>query len=117
MFRWGQKVVRSPDAFFQTARRHALCSTMTTQESPALQSRIGGRKRERQGGPAPKRQRMKKEKHVKEGSNQEVLLADVQALFATQTLSETSKTTEFEAADSQHSNDISHEDLPTPFSE
>jgi tRNA (uracil-5-)-methyltransferase len=44
-------------------------------------------------------------------------LADVRALFAAQTLAETSKTAEVEATDSQRSNETSQEDLPAPFSE
>ena len=45
------------------------------------------RKRQFQGGRGHKRQRTQKEKPVKEGSNDEVLLADVRALFAAQKLS------------------------------
>jgi len=44
-------------------------------------------KRQWQGGRGPKRQKTRKEKPVKEGSNQEVLLADVRALFEAQKLS------------------------------
>ena len=51
---------------------------MSAQESPpSLQRENGTRKRESQGGRPPKRQRTRKEKPVKEGSSQEVLLADV----------------------------------------
>ena len=53
------------------------------------QSAQHGRKREFQGGRGPKRQRTRKEKPIKEGSNNEVLLTDVCALFAAQKLSET----------------------------
>ena len=42
----------------------------------------------RQGKPWGKRQRTKKEKPVKEGSNDEVLIADIRALFAAQKLSD-----------------------------
>jgi tRNA (uracil-5-)-methyltransferase len=51
------------------------------------------RKRQFQGGRGPKRQRTRKEKPVKEGSYDEVLLADVRALFATQKLTYTADST------------------------
>jgi tRNA (uracil-5-)-methyltransferase len=51
------------------------------------------RKRQFQGGRGAKRQRTRKEKPVQEGSSQEVLLADVRALFAAQTLADSSKPT------------------------
>ena len=47
------------------------------------------RKRQFQGGRGAKRQRTKKEKPIQEGSSQEVLLADVRALFAAQELADT----------------------------
>ncbi len=50
------------------------------------------RKRQFQGGRGPKRQKTRKEKPAKEGSNDEVLLADVRALFAAQKLSNISNT-------------------------
>ena len=46
------------------------------------------RKRPFQGGRGSKRQKTRKEKPVKEGSNQEVLLADVRVLFEAQKLSD-----------------------------
>jgi len=51
------------------------------------------RKRQFQGGRGPKRQRTRKEKLVKEGSNDEVLVADVRALFAAQKISTVESTT------------------------
>jgi tRNA (uracil-5-)-methyltransferase len=51
------------------------------------------RKRQFQGGRGPKRQRTRKEKPAKEGSNDEVLLADVRALFAAQKLTYTANST------------------------
>jgi tRNA (uracil-5-)-methyltransferase len=62
--------------------------------SQADRSRNGGqdsRKRQGQGGREPKRQRTRKEKPVKEGQNDEVLLADVRALFIAQKLSDIPK--------------------------
>ncbi|KAM3079581.1 tRNA(m5U54)methyltransferase [Clarireedia jacksonii] len=47
------------------------------------------RKRQWQGGRGAKRQKVQKEKPVKEGSSEEVLLADVRALFAAQRISDT----------------------------
>jgi tRNA (uracil-5-)-methyltransferase len=55
------------------------------------QPRGNERKRQVQGGRGAKRQRTRKEKPIKEGSNDEVLLADVRALFAAQKLSEATK--------------------------
>ena len=50
------------------------------------------RKRQLQGGRGAKRQRTRKEKPVQEGSSQEVLLADVCALFAARKLADSPKT-------------------------
>ncbi|KAF4630671.1 hypothetical protein G7Y89_g7467 [Cudoniella acicularis] len=52
----------------------------------SAQSQGQGRKRQWQGGRGAKKQRTRKEKPIKEGSNDEVLLADVRALFAAQKL-------------------------------
>lgn len=90
---------------------------MSVQVSPALQSGNGLRKRENQGGRAPKRQRTKKEKPVKEGSSEEVLLEDVRALFAAQKLTEISKRTEVESSESQDVGKSGQDELPAPFSE
>jgi tRNA (uracil-5-)-methyltransferase len=51
------------------------------------------RKRQFQGGRGPKRQRNRKDKPVTEGSNDEVLLADIRALFAAQKLTNTPEST------------------------
>ncbi|KAK2627981.1 hypothetical protein QTJ16_002627 [Diplocarpon rosae] len=56
------------------------------------------RKRPLQGGRGPKRQRTRKDKPVREGSKDEVLLADVRALFAAQKLSETPNAIKLETA-------------------
>jgi tRNA (uracil-5-)-methyltransferase len=62
-----------------------------TQNAP---NRTGGgrghndRKGQFQGGRGAKRQKIKKEKTIQEGSSQEVLLADVRALFAAQNLAD-----------------------------
>ncbi|TVY19160.1 tRNA (uracil(54)-C(5))-methyltransferase [Lachnellula arida] len=57
----------------------------------SVQPRSNERKRPFQGGRGAKRLRTRKEKPVKEGSNDEVLLADVRALFAAQKLSDGTK--------------------------
>ncbi|KAB8294281.1 hypothetical protein EYC80_009707 [Monilinia laxa] len=44
-----------------------------------------------QGGRGPKRQKVQKQKPVKEGSSEEVLIADVRALFAAQKISNASQ--------------------------
>lgn len=88
------------------------------------------RKRQFQGGRGPKRQRTRKEKPVKEGSSDEVLLADVRALFAAQKISTVESTT-WSATDEASPREpevISNEDktpkstngvakLPEPFTE
>ncbi|KAF8864740.1 S-adenosyl-L-methionine-dependent methyltransferase [Acephala macrosclerotiorum] len=51
----------------------------------------GGKKRPFQGGQWAKRQKTRKEKPVNEGSHEEVLMADVRALFAKQRLSKASE--------------------------
>jgi len=101
------------------------------------QPRGNERKRQFQGGRGAKRQRTRKEKPNKEGSNDEVLLADVRALFAAQKLSEATKTSTFDSApdaarspnikaletilaevEAPHANDDSaSEILPEPFTE
>lgn len=60
-------------------------------DSGQPRGRGNGRKRPFQGGRGAKRQKTRKDKPIKEGSNDEVLLADVRALFAAQRLSETVK--------------------------
>jgi len=57
--------------------------------APTLGETPPNNKRQWQGGRPQKRQKTRKEKPVKEGSNQEVLLADVRALFEAQKLSDT----------------------------
>lgn len=89
---------------------------MSGTKSPVLQQAGAAerRKRESQGGRGPKRLRIKKEKPAKEGSNEEVLLADIRALLATQKLSEpASNPLEDEGA----ANSQSLVELPAPFTE
>src|SRR5277367_2233108 len=82
-------IVRSSNALLRSSRKYIHSSTMSAQDTPPLlQTENGTRKRQSQGGRPPKRQRTKKEKPVKEGSSQEVLLADVRELFAAQKLTE-----------------------------
>lgn len=66
----------------------AIMSTPQTASAPLLNAAVDTRKRGYQGGRAPKRQKINKEKPVKEGSSEEVLIADVRALFAAQKLVE-----------------------------
>ncbi|TAQ87950.1 hypothetical protein B7494_g3718 [Chlorociboria aeruginascens] len=61
---------------------------------PELGIPENSRKRPFQGGRGPKRQKLKKEKPGVGGTYEEVLLADVRALFAAQTLSNPTKKTE-----------------------
>lgn len=71
------------------------------------------RKRQFQGGRGPKRQRTRKEKPVKEGSNDEVLVADVRALFAAQRLSTVSTSAALENAPDATDNTTSEDsELP-----
>jgi tRNA (uracil-5-)-methyltransferase len=91
-----------------------------------------GRKRLFQGGRGPKRQRTPKEKPLKEGSNEEVLLADVRALLAAQKLSDTPNAAILESAsdaaedpdpsveesgEAAITNSATKEELPEPFTE
>ncbi len=64
-------------------------ATPQSEEGRRGNPRQNGRKRQFQGGRGPKRQRTRKEKPIQEGSRDDVLLADVRALFAAQKLSET----------------------------
>jgi tRNA (uracil-5-)-methyltransferase len=88
------------------------------------------RKRQHQGGRGAKRQKTRKEKPVKEGSSDEVLIADVRALFAAQKLTEDSVVVEdapenVEAEEGEKSKeedgDVSitkeKSNLPEPFTE
>ena len=87
------------------------------------------RKRQTQGGRGPKRQRTKKQKSVQEGSSEEVLLADVRALFEAQSLEssrvaslahELDSTTSEPAASDEAApvqNRTIEEPLPEPFTE
>lgn len=61
-----------------------IMSTPQAAPAPLLNGGADTRKRAYQGGPAPKRQKINKQKPVKEGSSEEVLIADVRALFAAQ---------------------------------
>jgi tRNA (uracil-5-)-methyltransferase len=93
--------------------------------------RQNDRKRQLQGGRGAKRQRIRKEKPVQEGSSQEVLLADVRALFAAQQLadpagdsiSETAealKSAESESRSAENRNGVrggKETSLPEPFTE
>jgi tRNA (uracil-5-)-methyltransferase len=80
---WGTYTIRS---------YNFIAMAPTSQERTEHRDRAqNGRKKQYQGGRGPKRQRTRKEKPVKEGSNDEILLADVQALFAAQRLSDRPK--------------------------
>ena len=85
------------------------------------------RKRTFQSGRGPKRQKTKKEKPVEAGSTQEVLLADVRALFAAQSLADApiSSSLENSDADEKETSDADvpaasgaeGQELPQPFTE
>lgn len=100
------------------------------------QPRGQDRKRPNQGGRGSKRQKTRKEKPVKEGSNDEVLLADVRALFAAQKLSDATPAIKIDSlpttadANTPHSETppgngdlgvasagIGEQSLPAPFTE
>jgi tRNA (uracil-5-)-methyltransferase len=111
-------IARSSNALLSSSRYCSFFSAMSPQESPpSLQRENGTRKRESQGGRPPKRQRTRKEKPVKEGSSQEVLLADVSALFAAQKLTAISERPSVGALESKHVLDSLRESLPAPFTE
>ena len=90
-----------------------------------------GRKRQFQGGRGPKRQRTRKEKPIKEGSNEEVLLADVRALLASWKFSDSNGATmetvpdpaecpeesAEENGEATVASSVMKEELPPPFTE
>lgn len=96
-------------------RRFTTCGVMSV-DNGSVQSGGGNpRKRETQGGRAPKRQRTQKQKPVQEGSNEEVLMADVRALFAAQKLTDVpSQNTEQEEALAISTHEVP---LAEPFTE
>jgi tRNA (uracil-5-)-methyltransferase len=111
-------IVRSSNALLRSLRYYSLFSAMSAQGSPSsLQRENGTRKRQSQGGRPPKRQRTKKEKPVKEGSSQEVLLADVSALFAAQKLTAAPERPSVGALENKDVLDSPGEPLPAPFTE
>jgi tRNA (uracil-5-)-methyltransferase len=83
------------------------------------------RKRPFQAARGTKRQKTKKEKPVEEGSTQEVLLADVRALFAAQKLSDAPKEISLNNSDAKDPSDADLltvngtevQELPEPFTE
>lgn len=127
------KTVRSTRSYNLIAMQP---STGTTVDRIANGEREqNNRKRQSQGGRGPKRQRTRKEKPVQEGSSQEVLIADVRALFETQSLSDSAPDTSSGAATQQaipavfesanptngvapvtNGNEVLKKSLPEPFS-
>jgi len=122
----------SPFRYLSATRKYQFFAMENTPQGGS--SRNGNqndRKRNFQGGRAPKRQRTKKEKPVQEGSSQEVLIADVRSLFAAQKLADISQPlrssldTTDGAADSEETptengdvtNGNKRGDLPEPFTE
>jgi tRNA (uracil-5-)-methyltransferase len=75
------------------------------------------RKRPAQGGRGSKRQRLGKEKPVKEGSNEEVLIADIRALFSAQSLSDASNQELSVVNEANEAAGEASEQLPDPFTE
>jgi tRNA (uracil-5-)-methyltransferase len=107
-------IARSSNALLRSPRYYSFSLAMSGEESPpSLHVENGTRKRQSQGGRPLKRQRTRKEKPVKEGSNQEVLLADVTALLATQKLAASPKWPGVGALESKDVLDS----LPVPFTE
>lgn len=93
MLQWSRQLSRlfkSRIITTETCRRpYNVCAFAMETERPLGSGAPDIRKRPLQGGRGPKRQRTRKEKPVKEGSKDEVLIADVRALFAAQKLSDT----------------------------
>jgi len=106
-------IARSSNALLRSQRYYGLLSAMTDREKSPLSKENGVRKRQSQGGRPPKRQRSRKENPVTEGSNQEVLLADINALLAAQKLAASPKLSSWGAVDSIDVLDS----LPEPFAE
>src|SRR3954451_13641389 len=75
-------------------RSYNFLAMQSTTDNPSIRkgdTEQNNKKRQSHGGRGPKRQRTKKEKPIQEGSSQEVLLADVRALFQAQSLSSSKK--------------------------
>jgi tRNA (uracil-5-)-methyltransferase len=107
-------IARSSNALLRSPRYYSFSSAMSGEEGPSsLHVGNGTRKRQSQGGRPSKRQRTRKEKPVKEGSNQEVLLADITALLAAQKLAASPKWPGVGALESKDVLDS----LPVPFTE
>ncbi len=110
-------VARSSYALLRSSRFYNFLSAMTAMSAqenpPSLQMENGSRKRPSQGGRPPKRQRTRKEKPVKEGSNQEILLADISALLVAQKLAASPKWPRVGALEGRDILDS----LPAPFTE
>src|SRR5271168_3529135 len=113
MLRSSWWIARSANVFPLPFRKYVHWAPMSVQERPAFRKGGGLGKRESQGGRAPKRQRTGKEKPVEQGSNEEVLLADVRALFAAQKLAERAAV---ESPENQELNE-QQESLPAQFEE
>jgi tRNA (uracil-5-)-methyltransferase len=74
-----------PRNFSNTARalrNYIFCFSMSYQHNRSLSASGALRKRGNQGGRKPKRQRIEQGKLRKEGSNEEILLADIQTLLS-----------------------------------
>src|SRR5450432_2036810 len=115
MLRSSWRTARSANAFYRPVRRNFLWFPMSSQEIPAIQGVGGPRKRDSQGGRPPKRQRFKRDRPKKEGSNDEVLLADVEALLALQKLTDPRERAALESADNPDLSQPAQETLPTPL--
>lgn len=131
MFQWSRQAPRifGLTTFHQARPVLAFASIMqsSTHRRPMQKGDEEQRSRNRpfQAARGAKRQKTKKEKPVEEGSTQEVLLADVRALFAAQKLSDAPKEISLNNSDAKDPSDADLltvngtevQELPEPFTE
>lgn len=127
MFQWSRNVPRFL-SLTTSYRGRPILAVASPIMQPATQGRPQGDsgnknlKRPLHSARGAKRQRTKKEKPVEQGSTQEVLLADVRALFAAQKLTEAPQQESRESSEANEpsargDNVTDGQDLPEPFTE
>lgn len=114
MFNYSRNILRSLNGPHKYVRNFNYLPMSASAQPIAQNGSAERRKRPAQGGRGSKRQRLGKEKPVKEGSNEEVLISDIRALFAAQSLSDVPKP---ELSEENDAAGEASELLPEPFTE
>jgi tRNA (uracil-5-)-methyltransferase len=130
MLQWSRHAPRvfSSNTFHRIRFPASISIMESSTQSRPVQNGGGDQKNRERPFHAPrggKKQRTRKEKPIQEGSSQEVLLADVRALFAAQKLSDSPKQASVETPDAAESPDTSiptasdagEQPLPQPFTQ